>query len=40
MVHTVYVDNLPRSFNSKSVAGRDIAMQVVWDNSSDVKCNY
>ena len=40
MVHTVYVDNLSRSFNSKPVAGRGIAMQVVGDNSNGVKCNY
>ena len=39
MVHNMYVDNLSRSFNSKPVAGRGIAMQVVRDNSGDVKCS-
>ena len=40
MVHTMYVDKLSRSFNAKPVAGRGISMQVVGDNSSDVRCNY
>ena len=40
MVHTMYVDNLSRSFNSKPIAGHGIAMKVMGDNSSDVKCNY
>ena len=37
MVHTTYVNNLSRSFNSKPVAGCGIAMQVVGDNNSEVK---
>ena len=40
MVHTMYVDNLSRSFNSKPVAGGCIAMKVMGDNSNDVKCIY
>ena len=40
MVHTTYVDNLSLSFKPKPVAGRGIAIQVVGDNISDVKCDY
>ena len=40
MVSTMCVNNLSRSSNSKPVAGRGIAIQVVGDSSSDVKCNY
>ena len=38
---THYIGRQPsRSFNSKPVAGRGVAVQVVGDNSSDLKCNY
>ena len=40
MVHNMYVDNLLRSFNAKPVVDHGIAMPVVGDNSSDVRCNY
>ena len=40
MVHTMYVNNLPRSVNAKPVLGRGIAMQVAGHTSSDVQCNY
>ena len=40
MVHTMYVNNLSRSVNAKSVARRGIAMQMVGYTSSDVQCNY
>ena len=36
---TTRVDSLSRSFNSKPVAGRGIAMLVVGDTSR-TKCNY
>ena len=40
MVHTMYDNRLSRSVNTKPVAGRRVAMQVVGHTSSDVQCNY
>ena len=39
MVHTLYI-NLSRSVNTKPIAGRGVALQVVGHTSSDVQCNY
>ena len=40
MVHTMCVDNLSSSSNSKPVSCCVIAMRVVGNDSSDVKCHY
>ena len=40
MVHTMYDNRLSRSVNTKPVAGRRVAMQVVGHTSSDVQFNY
>ena len=40
MVHTMYDNRLSRWVNTKPVAGRRVAMQVVGHTSSDVQFNY